>query len=565
MFRRRSLLLNKIFTIAAIAVLLILSSSDSFSDDNIASNKLSSFGLTGGASAGLNIYSSDFKQFPDIPNCCTDFTSAIGFGWSLRAGGEYYFKKPLFGMPAKFELTIGVSSLGAKYSQDEFIGHIISGNTYINGTSRYTIDCSIMTFDITPAIVFQPFGNLPLSMKLGIGAGFGLKKSFTQEERIVAPSDATFENGKPFRNDFSGDIPSFSSLLFSLNYSLRYDIWQWHGIKFAPEVGINFALNNVSSVTWKAHSLRAGAQSFISLQSHGIPATCGHHHCHVIPSHQKRKSLKLHSRPLSGGKQLKDGDTIMAQVKRKQELKHYAVEPVIYFKQNSIETVTRNSSFPEADAIGSGQEAIVDYIRNNKAANVNIYVSVTDDENVAELGKKREEMALNMIRQAGGDPTNVKINQVTVETASLKHIELADENRFVRFEFGGNNEVLQKTTSQIVRSDVSMPDLKFKMENRSSAGLSSSQIATGFAGRTICSSNTTDLVCDLNSLKNQVSETRAAQLLDCSAKAQNVELQEAEASLRLYIKSIETIVAENENVISLNDSASSISIYTRLF
>lgn len=213
---------------------------------------------------GLNIHAADFPGIPEAPLCMeldrTSFTGGTGFGWGLGLLYEYPLSKSFF-----IEARAGLSSLGATLNSDAWIGPILVGDAdTASGISRYSLDANLMALVGELTAGWRPVEGLPLTARLGVGAGSFLTKDFTQGEELLEPSSATFlapdSSATRQRNVTTGDLGS-TPLQVDAVIGADYEL-PMNGdgtLLLVPEIRYTFPFMKVrDDLDWSVHSLRAG-------------------------------------------------------------------------------------------------------------------------------------------------------------------------------------------------------------------------------------------------------------------------------------------------------------------
>ncbi|MBS1904538.1 MAG: OmpA family protein [Bacteroidetes bacterium] len=208
---------------------------------------------------GANLHTADFRALPGVPNCCPQFTNGSGGGIQ---GGVFA------AWPLSNSLLFGVAASywdqSATLTNDQPL-YIISDGVGQDGVDRHTVSATIGTVGLEPTLSWNAIGSLMLSV--GVRAGFAISKNYSQDERIVQPAGTgTFldslgnDTHSQVRNQNAGQIPDAASVLFAATVGVGYELPlnSQHSIFLAPQVSYAFALNNLTTVTWKPSGLRAG-------------------------------------------------------------------------------------------------------------------------------------------------------------------------------------------------------------------------------------------------------------------------------------------------------------------
>ena len=238
----------KTFFGIAIAI-IVLCNSTVFAQDTLRSR----YGVFGGLS--INAHSADFRALPGVPNCCPKFGSGTGVG-------------PLFGLFYEMPLAIHLLfSLSASYvdhsallSTTEPVAVSVAG-VLQNASFAHTVDATLSSIGVEPAIKFNLAGGLFVSGGFRIGAM--ISKSYTQKE---VTNTGTFldsvgnDTKKSTRNQNSGDLPSANTILLQgfIGASYELPINSSHTTFLVPTVSYALGFTDVvNGISWKPNGIRA--------------------------------------------------------------------------------------------------------------------------------------------------------------------------------------------------------------------------------------------------------------------------------------------------------------------
>jgi|GEM_PF-3097287 hypothetical protein len=419
-------------------ILLIVSFISAYADD-----KDTNFGLFGGASLNVNLHSASFKGLPGYPNCCVELHDATGLGWQVFAGLRYFPEGRLFGFKYLPQISLGLYNISANFKEQEFIGNVIQGNSYVKGYSEFKLDANWLNLAVSPSLLFFPVEDLPLGVKLGLSAAIPISSSLSQKEKLVTPSDGYyFETLKPTRNEGSGKINELNALFF-INLGISYEAFELGAFKISPEIGFDYALNNVvSGKNWKPLSFNAGFTVSYRLMKPEIPPPPppAAPPLPKMPEAPAAEPLNIITEVYAGDKRINNGSVIELTLDKEIERVSYSVLPMIFFDFNSA-TFVRNEKFPqnEENAQKLSYINIIEYIQTNKPKEFTITFSTTSDEDTA-IAKQRVESVMLELTRNNIDTRIIHLNEVTIDVSKLKYPQLAEEYRFARFEFDMENK-----------------------------------------------------------------------------------------------------------------------------
>jgi len=261
-------LYHRFLLIFLIIIFLNVNFSFIVADDLISNNQTeedfkykSSFG--GNLFLNNNFYSSDFEKLPTIPNCCTKFESATGFGYNI---GLFYNYKIIDQL--KFGLNLSYDYINAEYSPIEKLD-LASGNFEVaQGEATHFLQANFGLILIKPELIYTPIENLNLIFNFNIA--LPTTPQYSQKSQITKPSNQyTFldeqgnDSGKRTRNEYAGEILDVSSLFYGAGLSISYDLPmnKKKSLIMSPTLGYNHYINDaVKSLDWKISNLYLGVR-----------------------------------------------------------------------------------------------------------------------------------------------------------------------------------------------------------------------------------------------------------------------------------------------------------------
>ncbi len=408
--------------------------------------------ITGSAGGAWNIHTASFPRLPGLETCCTEFTGGSGIGWYAEAGAEYRLDGGLFGRPASLYLRGGIAGLSADLIEEEFIGHVISGNEAGRALVEYRIYPELSALMFSPGIKIRPLDELPLSIRFGGRIGIYMSQSFESEEALISPDDVTFENGERFRRQRSGELPDASGLYAAISVGAEFDAWQSGNWLVRPELMFDYSLTNVvSPIDWKANALRGGVTVAYVIPAPEAPAPKpaplpGMPEPPVPPViHPASVDLKL----MANGREIGQGDTIRIDAEYKYEITKMSLRPAVFYVPGktapadySIEFM--NGKIDQRNVI----DAVANYLKSNdKPAGMVAHITSAETRQTAE---ERIEMIADNLSELGIDTGRIQSEIVVHDTAGFKRPELAAEHSRIEFRFDG-----ARALDYITREDLS--------------------------------------------------------------------------------------------------------------
>lgn len=238
-------------------------SANEVSSDKIEENFKHNSSFGGNLFLNNNFYNSDFEKLPTIPNCCTKFESATGFGYNIGLFYNYQIMDKL-----KFGFNLSYDYISAEYSPIEELD-LASGNfDIVRGEATHFLNANFGLVLLKPELIYRLFDNFNLIFNLSIA--LPTTPQYSQKSQITKPSNQyTFldeqanDTGKRTRNEYSGEILDVSSLFYGAGLSVSYDLPMnaKKSMIMSPTMGYNHFLNDaVKSLDWKVSNLYLGVR-----------------------------------------------------------------------------------------------------------------------------------------------------------------------------------------------------------------------------------------------------------------------------------------------------------------
>lgn len=417
----------KIFTTVvqiALALIVVSPQLHSQQDPSIAQDSLCAnerMRVTGSVYGVAAIHSSSFAQLPLVPNCCTEFTGALGFNPAIQAGVEIVPQRKLAGMVYRFGAQLGYQGLSATLEEDEFIGNIIinNGTESVKGISRHSIAASLSTLHADAYLLTYPKQELPLAFRIGVLGGLFVSKEYNQVETLVEPTNAFYNDTKSnSRNAASGTIADVG-VYSALTAGLRYDFPLSPTLTISPELIGAYSFTNVSSsLDWLIHTVRVGA----TVQYHLHPTVAKPEPPPVIPvlpTPQPPKELSLTLRVEHNGNPVPESSVAVATIPVQTRAERELQVPRIFFAPQS--------AAPLSTQLFS---AIEQTVQSNPQSVVGVRVSHSADE-PSSLATERGEFIRRELSNRGIDAARIRIT--TAAPTKVRYEELQNEQRSAVF------------------------------------------------------------------------------------------------------------------------------------
>ena len=208
-------------------------------------------GMFGGVN--FNQHTADFQGLPGIPSCCPRYENGTGTGFTI--GG--LLEIPLF-VDASLAIRPNFSSYNAELTSKEFNPVRLANETIGQAEFNHILVSNFSAISFDALLQYKILNRL--GMMGGIRLGLLSSGTFSQSEKITS-DNGTFQNGRTVQNEYSGDIPSMSSLNAGLTLGIFYDLMlnTQQTLKLVPEAQFSYGITPmVSGLSWNNHYFRIG-------------------------------------------------------------------------------------------------------------------------------------------------------------------------------------------------------------------------------------------------------------------------------------------------------------------
>jgi len=204
----------------------------------------------------LNFHSADFKQLPNVENCCPNFES--GNASAISLGGLY--ELPLSN---KFSLSLraGYSGMSALLvaTENKPLFDLNTNRLIQQAPVEHSINTTIHSFGLETLAAFNPIGGLRFYG--GVRSGMMNDIQYEQKEEIKQAGFVFVENKLKTRNEVSGNVEGIQKfqLAFVLGAGMEFPLNTSKTLLLSPEVFFTIGLAGLAKdMSWTANSFRAG-------------------------------------------------------------------------------------------------------------------------------------------------------------------------------------------------------------------------------------------------------------------------------------------------------------------
>lgn len=209
----------------------------------------------GYANYNYDIHLASFSSLPGVPNCCPEFKSGNGFGYT--AGFLYEFP---FSFLFSLQMGFDFSYHSRAFETLEKVNFGINGEK-TPGEIKHELVASLGTIGLSPQLTITPFENF--SILIGGDLGYFIYKKYSQKESIIKPEEGVVfvENNSDVRNENSGSLKNAYLINSVLSGGIRYEIpINRKGTTIlAPEIKYDLGINPIiEDIDWNINSVSLG-------------------------------------------------------------------------------------------------------------------------------------------------------------------------------------------------------------------------------------------------------------------------------------------------------------------
>ncbi|MBL7997261.1 MAG: OmpA family protein [Candidatus Kapabacteria bacterium] len=211
------------------------------------------FGVS--AAVVFNIHSPDFKQLPNVPNCCPQFESGSGTGYAVGALYEHPLTK-LISLGIRATLMDQRASLLAS-ERTKMFSTIL--NAPVDKSFEHRIDTRLTTIGIEPMMNINPAGGL--RFHAGMRLAYMSDIQYSQRESIIEDGYVFLDNQLRTRNELSGTLSATNALQTAvlLGASIEFPLNRVRTVMLAPELFYHIGVSNLApDISWRANAIRLG-------------------------------------------------------------------------------------------------------------------------------------------------------------------------------------------------------------------------------------------------------------------------------------------------------------------
>jgi len=458
--------------ISIVTLLIVLAVTDATSQTTRHTALQPYFGLYGGYR--YNIHAADFKQLPDIPRCCENFSDGSGSGISIGA-----FLSLPFTSRFSLQLRTGYAMLNGELSRVESTDVAMVGGNLTDGNVEHLLAGSLSTLSFEPALRYQLFRSGPV-IHVGMEAGFFLGGTFEQSETLISPSGATFSDGRTVRGERTGDIPDISGFYGAAVIGAGYPFLAGSSIEITPEImfGFNFT-DIVQALSWNIHSVRAGV-SIAYLPTRSEPKTAT-----SLPVELSDEEGFLDANITASGLD-RDGNEIPAIRTVVEEFISTNMRPIlnyVFFDGSSSKIPERYFLLSREDAAGFREESLFNFSslltyyhllnivgqRLNRSPSTTVTITGCNadrdsEKNNLELSQKRAKSVRNYLRSAWNIEENriqLRVRNLPEKRSTSDETDGIEENRRVEITTD-TPELLYPVVTEDTLRRVDPPVIRFK-------------------------------------------------------------------------------------------------------
>lgn len=388
-----------------------------------------------------NLYFSDFNGFPNYA-CCSNFTSGFGLRYGLGIGGQWLSKSELFDTRIGIFFAFAYRDYSGKFEKKDYFADVIIDEKVYRAISNHTLDPQIEAIDFAFGAKLNHLLDCDnLNLKFGVNLSAPLSSVFSQEERLVEPEEANFENGSKVRNNYRREkIPNIVAPQLALHLATEWKATSVGNFEILPTLVFNVPfLNFTKDVDWKIYSLGAGITIRYNIpKPEPIPPTkpqLPNFPEPLLPPEPVK--IAFHLKISADGKPIESGDTLSVKRITTKETTHSFVPPFMFFERNDFAINLDTFQLISANPLlfERNQKVLVALLRHlqkNPAVQVEIFCSRLDDE-LSNVCQNRSLQVVEFLRSHGIAENRISIKEQVRKATEFKSEELAEESRSLQF------------------------------------------------------------------------------------------------------------------------------------
>lgn len=388
-----------------------------------------------------NFYAADFNGFPNYA-CCSNFTSGFGLRYGLGLGGQWLSKKEIFDTRLGIFFAVAYRDYSGKFEKEDYFADIIIDDKVYRAISRHTLEPKIQALDFALGAKLNHLLGLDrLNLKFGVNLSAPLSSLFSQEERLIEPERANFENGSKVRNNYQNEkIPNIVIPQLALHFATEWRVGNIGNFEILPTLIFNIPfLNFTKDVNWKIYSLGAGLTIRYNIPKPKPmpPATP------QLPEFPKPLKppepveIACYLEVSADGKPVESGDTLFVKRITTKEVTHSFIPPFMFFERNDFAVNLDTFQLTPANPLLFEQNqkvlaALLRHLQRNPTVEVEILCSRLDDE-LSNVCQNRSLQVVEFLHSHGIAENRISIKEQVRKTTEFKSEELAEESRSLQF------------------------------------------------------------------------------------------------------------------------------------
>lgn len=456
------------------------------------------FGIYG--HGGINLHMANFSELPGIPSCCPRYETGTGLGYGFGIFGAY----PATNTIESF-IRVGYLDYSGILKRSE--PELLAGpdGRGVQGEFLHTVNAKLSVVEFFPGASFLLSERARIYA--GIRFGFLIQNDYTQKEEITKPDFGVFADTRTrSRNEYSGEIPKASQMIFGLGGGASYDfpLNKAHTLFISPMANIHFGLSSFAENTgWRALSASLGFSiKFAPRRKAPPPPLPPPLPTMPEPDTPAKPLLAVYAVTITD-----DGRESPVSTFRQEEFLTTQMHPLlnyIFFEDNSADLPPRYKLLGRRDA------SLFDFNKLFNHSTIDVYHHVLNivgsrmkqfpsarinlignnsnagrEQNNIELSKRRAESVRDYLINVWG----VESERITVSAQNLPRIpsnpnskDGIEENRRVEI-IASQSEIFKPLVINDTLRESNIPVVRFKLESLSESGLTDWRIETIQAGK----------------------------------------------------------------------------------
>ena len=205
------------------------------------------------AGIGLGFHSASFAELPGVPSCCPGYREGTSWMPSLALLADYNFNDQY-----SAEMRLGWAVQNGTITRRQIAGNALAGSQTVDALVDHNLEVDLSNLNTDLGLRYHHADNWPW-FEAGVQLAWSLGGNFKQDETLVEPVNAVFDDGRAIRNERSGSIADLTAVRLGLQAGLSWELPVAERLSLAPTVRYTWHPQNVvKGLDWTINTLEFG-------------------------------------------------------------------------------------------------------------------------------------------------------------------------------------------------------------------------------------------------------------------------------------------------------------------